>query len=62
MAPVLAAVREVWHECDATAMVEYAFLLALVVIVTLAAWSALGSAVADTVMDMALELPGGCAS
>ncbi|NLO07578.1 MAG: Flp family type IVb pilin [candidate division WS1 bacterium] len=41
--------RSFWHDDEATATVEYALLLSLVVLVTVVAWTALGGAVTTAI-------------
>lgn len=43
--------RELWKDEEGLTTVEYALLLALVVVAGIAAWQGLGSTVQDTVAD-----------
>jgi Flp pilus assembly pilin Flp len=51
--------RELWRDESGVTTVEYALLLALVALVALASWSALGKGVSDTAGAAADTVPGG---
>ena len=46
-----------WKDEDGLTTVEYALLLALIVVVAITAWTALGSSVNSTVSDVDSHMP-----
>ncbi len=49
--------REFWSDEEGLTTVEYALLLALIVVVAITAWTALGAGVNSTVDDVQNTLP-----
>jgi pilus assembly protein Flp/PilA len=50
-------IKKFWNDEDGLTTVEYALLLALIVVVAITAWTALGTGVNSTVDDVQNTLP-----